>query len=523
MSGLKINIEKTRAIWVGSLSNSTRQLCRNYRLDWTQGAFKILGVTFSTEVYNIWDINTNEIITKIENLCKCWAKRKLTLSGKITIIKSLALSKFTHLFLALPNPPGDLTKRLEKIFYKFLWNSGPDRIKRSVIIKDLNVGGLRMININYFIKALKISWLRRVVQSSQDASWHMLSKIDFQKLFSYGQGYANYRKETIDNPFWKDILKNWTEFCNHFKIESVYQVLNSPLWYNNNLINGENFCIKDWYNKGIRQISDLIDEQGNIYSFDVLKDIFNLRGTFLDFQLLIRKIPNEWKTLLNDNKIVCVLNRYNVNCNVYVQQLIKEKKGCRRFYDIMIAAYVCTPNNKWEREIINISEQEWQNYNEVIRSLKEAKLRDFQFKVTNKILVTKSFLNKINKIDSSFCDYCHRHSETIFHLFIECEKVKRFWNLLNVWLTEYSNLSLNLETKNILFAFQDKKQLINYIFVIAKYYIYVNKFSGRELNLDIFKALLKRKFQSERYIAHINNTMGSFLAKWASLYDYLSA
>ena len=44
ISGLKINIEKTKGIWIGSCSNSERKICRNYQLDWTQGPFKILGV-----------------------------------------------------------------------------------------------------------------------------------------------------------------------------------------------------------------------------------------------------------------------------------------------------------------------------------------------------------------------------------------------------------------------------------------------------------------------------------------------
>ena len=33
MSGLKINVEKTRAIWIGSSNNSNRQICREYNLD----------------------------------------------------------------------------------------------------------------------------------------------------------------------------------------------------------------------------------------------------------------------------------------------------------------------------------------------------------------------------------------------------------------------------------------------------------------------------------------------------------
>ena len=65
MSGLKINIENTKAIWIGVLSNSERKMYGDFQLDWTQGPFKILGVNFATEVYNIWDLNTNDILTKV--------------------------------------------------------------------------------------------------------------------------------------------------------------------------------------------------------------------------------------------------------------------------------------------------------------------------------------------------------------------------------------------------------------------------------------------------------------------------
>ena len=50
------------------------------------------------------------------------------------------------------------------VFFNFLWNASPDRITRKVAIKNLSLGGLRMPHIYSFIKALKISWLRRVIQ-----------------------------------------------------------------------------------------------------------------------------------------------------------------------------------------------------------------------------------------------------------------------------------------------------------------------------------------------------------------------
>ena len=72
MSSLTINVEKTRAIWIGSLRQSTKQLCREYKLDWSQGSFRTLGVTFIAKVFDIWDINTctEQIYISIEYICK---------------------------------------------------------------------------------------------------------------------------------------------------------------------------------------------------------------------------------------------------------------------------------------------------------------------------------------------------------------------------------------------------------------------------------------------------------------------
>ena len=39
LSRLKINEEKKRAIWKGAKSNSNNKLSKDYKLDWTQGAF----------------------------------------------------------------------------------------------------------------------------------------------------------------------------------------------------------------------------------------------------------------------------------------------------------------------------------------------------------------------------------------------------------------------------------------------------------------------------------------------------
>ena len=60
---------------------------------------------------------------------------------KKTIIKSLALSKFVHLFISLPDPPKEVFKQLERMFYNFIWNNGPDRIKRKILTKKISSWG----------------------------------------------------------------------------------------------------------------------------------------------------------------------------------------------------------------------------------------------------------------------------------------------------------------------------------------------------------------------------------------------
>ena len=75
----------------------------------------------------------------------------------------------------------------------------------------------------------------------------------------------------------------------------------------------------------------------------------------------------------------------------------------------------------------------------------------------------------------------------------------------------YSNMLINLDAKHIHFAYQDKNKLKNYIFVVAKYYICAHKFSQKkDLNLDNFLRMLKSEFQSEKYIAYMNNDITVF-------------
>ena len=83
-----------------------------------------------------------------------------------------------------------------------------------------------------------------------------------------------------------------------------------------------------------------------------------------------------------------------------------------------------------------INDQEWNGYNTTIDDLNEVTLKDFQFKINNKILVTKTSLHKIRKVEDNLCSYCKWEPGTILHLFVECDKVKEFWQSQHIWLMQ---------------------------------------------------------------------------------------
>ena len=124
----------------------------------------------------------------------------------------------------------------------------------------------------------------------------------------------------------------------------------------------EKILFKNWHEKGIRVVFDIIGQNGEFYTFEQLKTMYNINGTFLDYQYLLNKIPRPWITQINDNRVFIFENKINVTCNVFVKKLMKAKKGSRVFYDTFVNVNDYIPQNKWQAEIGDITENEWKSY-----------------------------------------------------------------------------------------------------------------------------------------------------------------
>ena len=146
-------------------------------------------------------------------MLKRWNRRQLTPLGKITVVKTLAVSKIILLFTNLPDPPAVFLQERTKICFQFLWNGKQNKIKKSVVCKPYEDGGLRMIDVYSFLCSMKLTWLRRITAESHCREFVLNMYPELGLLYKKGGEYANVIMQRINNPFWRDVLKHFKKFC----------------------------------------------------------------------------------------------------------------------------------------------------------------------------------------------------------------------------------------------------------------------------------------------------------------------
>ena len=177
-SGLKPNKSKYEIAGIGPLKGVNVALCGMECVNLEKNTIKILGIHYS---YNQALENDQKII-KIENVLKLWRSRNLNLEGKITVFKSLALSKIIHLALvkAIPNTT---VEELNKIKKNFIWNNSKPKIKNCTLSGSYLDGGLKNVNIKAKIISLQCSWIKRLFDNNSH-NWKIIplvSLIIFRK------------------------------------------------------------------------------------------------------------------------------------------------------------------------------------------------------------------------------------------------------------------------------------------------------------------------------------------------------
>ena len=349
---------------------------------------------------HITEINLESRMKEITSLINIWTPRNLTLFGKITIIKSLLISKVTHILLSLPNPKTQTLYEIDCLFKTFLWKNKRPKYRSEILEHNQLDGGLGYPNLADFYDALKTSWIKGI---------------------------------DIGTGVWKDFLLALQKFHQKCSPASFEEFRLAPLWYNNmgNLILRNN-----WVEKGIMQVKDVLDSEGEIVERTHLNDMYNIQCNFLEYEQLAFSITNK-------------LNEFSHNRNqtigpglpLLLSMVQCSNKGCSNIRKRMKGRNANLLQNIQEHWSTNLNEDIEFHYvkNTFLMSYivtLDTFSRLIHFKLVHNRVMTYKLLFKMNLTDSFTCCFFATEKKLLFTPFLSAKMLLNSGGALKVGLEE---------------------------------------------------------------------------------------
>lgn len=523
-AGLKINLTKTEVMLLGrqTVNRDTIQ-----SLNIINSPTKILGIKVCKDPRELAKINIDERIIKLKDSLKLWMPRYLTIKGKITIIKTIALPIFLFL-IRLIHIPTDRIIEVQKILYNFVWPNGKYHVKHLTLIASIEDGGLKMPDVDELCKSMKITFLKTICKDTSNinaTAKHILNKDDIIDLL---KTKIDVKELELNSDYYKQLLTYWFNVHNT-EPKTVTDILNENIWRNNFIKIGNKTVVKsEWEEKGIKKIANLLNENCTLKSIRELNQLFGIKQDVMFYNSLRSSIPKTWlKTIKN-----CLLSDYRLidqgpSLLIKNKLLSLEKLTCRDIYWAEVNKKVVRPTafNKWEAEFF-YADFDWQVVCKIpYISSRETKLQSLQYQIVNRYFPCNYNLKLWKKRDDGLCQSCSE-IDTIEHFFASCKVVEEFWLNLRSWLRDNFTVLINFGALDILFGVPNETMMneitvLNFIILYGKEYIKTSRFAEKPLNILTFLKHLKCRVDIENQILIDLDQVDIYNLMWRDLHSAL--
>lgn len=107
----------------------------SYNFKWIPSGMKYLGIQLNPNLDEIMLSNMEPLLQKIKMNLDKWGKLKLTLWGKINVIKMVVAPQFNYVSMIMPvNISSQLFKQFDRIIKDFLWDKRrPRKYKENLV------------------------------------------------------------------------------------------------------------------------------------------------------------------------------------------------------------------------------------------------------------------------------------------------------------------------------------------------------------------------------------------------------
>ena len=160
--------------------------------------------------------------------------------------------------------------------------------------------------------------------------------------------------------------------------------------------------------------------------------------------------------------------------------------------------------------LIEFSKSKWKYFYSLARQATcNTKIIEFQFKIVHRIYATNSYVSNFDNSVSKICQRCNVE-DNITHLFVDCQKVQKFWDDFKTYIAGCLNKHINLTTVEIIFGKLGLTNApINFCVLHAKWFIHLDK-DKHIISFHAFKRYLRNVFTIEKQIYTNNGRLHKF-------------
>ena len=243
------------------------------------------------------DRNFCDTIKKISSVLNLWQTRDLYLLGRVQIFKAIGFSKILYL-ASLANVPPRIVEELSSIQNKFIWKSKTPKIRHSTSVADYQDGGIKNVDVAAKLKALKLTWVRRL-QDDNRHPWKVIPS----KILTLPNGdsvfHRNFRLSqsllttiSLLAVFYRELLEFWAEFS-YSETENANIILSESIWYNAHIqVNNDAVFFNEFSSICLNKVSDFFDDNGQLIMFQNLTSSGTSTILYFKWMQIVDALPS---------------------------------------------------------------------------------------------------------------------------------------------------------------------------------------------------------------------------------------
>uniref|UniRef100_A0A670JBZ4 Reverse transcriptase domain-containing protein n=1 Tax=Podarcis muralis TaxID=64176 RepID=A0A670JBZ4_PODMU len=409
VAGFRLNKSKTKMMVKNMDQETIVKIQQDTEIEVVKKV-KYLGIWLSNKNIDLYQHNYIPVWKGIKKELEVWARMRLSLWGRISMIKMMVLPRLLFLFQTIPIVKGTgVFKEWQRVISRYIWEGKKPRIKHKLLIDAKERGGFALPDVRMYYEAACLCWLRDWVKLENK---ELLDLEGFNNRFGW-HAYLWCEKKRVHKGFGNHIFRGplievWDRYKNILETKVPHWL--SPL---------EIMCVKKinmrdkWGTYG-----EMVTYEGGKWK---MKPYDQVKLYMYDW-LHYLQVNERFKKDLKERGYMDKESRFQ-------KEIINnENKILSKMYKILLEWYTMDEEVKsvmvlWGKDFgYSVQLRDWEKlWRENIKFTACTLLKENVMKMLYRWYMTPVKLAKMYKVDNK-CWKCKYKEGTFFHQWWECKK-----------------------------------------------------------------------------------------------------